>query len=125
MTTISRAAEWKATFETVVNCYVQLRAYPAISAKDYDPTSNRRATSWSPDIAHFLVDCERITEEALGGDIALEAAWMSLAAGESVPASVAREVYRRCGKAYLVLKPGRYFSRALRADGWMTVDGDA
>lgn len=112
-----------------MDCYIALRAFPAISAKDYDPYANRRTSSWTPDVAHFLMDVERVTEEALGENIALQAAWFAMAAGEgaSVPAKIRNDVYRLCGTLYKSrgLSPSRYFRRSLKNDGWMTADGDA
>jgi len=71
---------------------------------------------------------ERVTEEALGENIALQAAWFAMAAGEgaSVPAKVRNDVYRLCGILYKSrgLSPSRYFSRSLRADGQPSLEGD-
>ena len=119
VSTKSRAASWRETFDTVVEAYVVMRSYQPLAARDYDPYRNRRTSSWTADVGGWLADCERITEEAIGGDIALEAGWFALASGEAVPARVRAALYRRCGQLYLArhLNPSRYSSKALLADG--------
>jgi len=103
-------------FNRVVSAYVQVRGYPVLCAVDPDHDPISRSRKWTPQFCHYLIDVQNGTTDSLKDldpehQAELQAAWLSLAAGEDVEPSLAERVYSRCARFYKArgLDPGLYF----------------
>jgi hypothetical protein len=102
--------------EHVMKLYVSSRNLPAVIAVEIDEDAVSRSSRWSPQVCHFMCDVELATEKALRNSQELQDAWFKLAAGETVPATIAEQVYSRVGKIYQLRGLGNYFRPSVRAN---------
>lgn len=100
-----------------MSAWVAIRSLPAVVAMPIDPDrSVRRNHKWTPSLAHFVCDVERITAEALKDAPDLQLPWFALAAGETVDPHIEKAVVNKVGRLYSArgIDPPVYFRKAPR-----------
>jgi hypothetical protein len=113
-----QTAAFRDIFDAVTSAYVEMRSRPVMAASTLnpDPSSDEVNRKWTPSVAHFCIDVERLTEKALVDEPELQAAWFLLAAGDevNVDPKTAQTVIARCARLYKSRKLHRYFHPSIK-----------